>query len=100
MREKCVQTLEVNKHLLTCRNIRKQIISIKIDHENDFREFVETFNIRSIAEMSKGGTVFYTINDLLDRCDLLCLSEREEAIMTLGKVNIELNKVDTYRLIG
>ncbi len=50
--------------------------------------------------MSKGGTVFYTINDLLDRCDLLCLSEREEAIMTLGKVNIELDKVDTYQLIG
>ncbi len=38
------KTLEVNKHLLTCKNIQKQIISIKIDHENDLREFVETFN--------------------------------------------------------
>ena len=26
------------------------------------------------------------------------MNEREEAIMTLDKVNIELNKVDTYRI--
>jgi hypothetical protein len=39
-----IKTLEVNKHLLTCKNIQKQIISITIDRENDLREFVETFN--------------------------------------------------------
>jgi hypothetical protein len=100
--KKCIKTLrtvKMNNHLQICKEIRKQIISIKIDHENDFREFVETFNIKTIVEKSKGLTVLHTINDLLGKYDLLSLNEREEATMMLDKVNTGLNKVDTYLII-
>jgi len=94
-----LRTVKMNNHLLICKKIQKQIISIKIDHENDFREFVETFNTRTIVEKSKGMTVLHTINELLGKYDLLSLNEREEAIMMLDKVNSGLNKVDTYHII-
>lgn len=41
------------------KGIRREIISLKIDHENDFREFRETLNIL-YSELS----MFFSMNEL------------------------------------
>jgi hypothetical protein len=96
---KMLKDFEITKHLIICKNIRKEILSIKIDHDNDFREFSETFNIVSIIETSKGKTVMMVINDLLNEYDLLAMDDRNEAIIMINKVLEEIEKIDTYRFI-
>ena len=96
---KTLKAFEVTKHLLMCKNIRKEILSIKIDHDHDFSEFNETFNIVSIIETSKGKTVMMVINDLLNKYDLLATDGRNEAIIIVKKVLKEIEKIDTYRFI-
>jgi hypothetical protein len=68
-----LKTFDVRRHLR--RSMRKEIIRLKIDHENDFREFIETFNIVSIIETSKGKTVLSVVNELFKKYDLLCTIE-------------------------
>ena len=79
--------------------MRKEIVSIKMDHDNDFREFSETFNIVSIIETSKSKTVMMVINDLLNKYDFLVMDDRNEAIAMVKKVLNEVDKIDTYRFI-
>jgi hypothetical protein len=94
-----LKAFDVRKHLLMCRSMRKDIVSIKMDHDNDFREFIETFNIVSIIETSKGKMVLMAVNDLLKKYHLLDTKDRDEAIIMIKKVLNEVNKIDTYRFI-
>jgi hypothetical protein len=96
---KSLKAFEVRKHLIMCKNMRKEIVSIKMDHDNDFREFSETFNIVSIIETSKSKTVMMVINDLLNKYDFLVMDDRNEAIAMVKKVLNEVDKIDTYRFI-
>ena len=94
-----LKAFDVRKHLLMCRSMRKDIVSLIMDRDNDFREFIETFNIVSIIETNKGKMVLVVVNDLLKKYDLLGMSDREEAIIMIKKVLNEVNKIDTYRFI-
>ena len=91
---------DVNRHLVTCKNIRRESISLNLGHEIDFREYIETFNILSFVENSKWKLAQLMISDLLNRFDLLNFSEREEATIQLDRFISEIVKVDTYRAIG
>jgi len=93
-------SFDINKHLLTCKSIRRESISLKLDHEIDFREYIETFNILTIVENSKGKQTQLMITDLFNKFDLLIFSEREEAIIQLDRFIEDIVKVDTYRTIG
>jgi hypothetical protein len=78
-----LRTFNLRNYLRICRSIGKKIISLKIDHENDFREFIETFNIVSIIETSKCKTALLVVNELLQKYDLLCTNKQEEAIIMM-----------------
>ena len=62
----------------------------------DSREYIDTFNILSFVENSKGKLAQLMISDLLNRFDLLKFSEREEATIQLDRFISEIVKVDTY----
>ena len=95
-----ILAFNVKKHLLICRSAKKESISLKLSHEIDFREYIETFNILSFVETSKGKLAQYLVSDILNKYDLLLFSDRVEACVMLDRFSLEIKKVDTYRVIS
>ena len=59
-----ILAFDIKKHLMMCRSVRKESISLKLGHEIDFREYIEAFNILSFVETCKGKLVQFLVADI------------------------------------